>query len=118
MSLSLPVQLLNRLSENLADMFTHIFTAESVIARVQQTISSNEKSLMTINIAKIDVSESLLEIILMSGKCLNRVFSESTPKKIADYANRLTSKMSMDTDIISLKRLLGEYMFEQKKYPF
>jgi len=89
-----------------------------VIARVQQTISSNEKSLMTINIAKIDVSESLLEIILMSGKCLNRIFSESTPKNIADYANRLTSKMSLDTDIISLKRLLGEYMFEQKEYPF
>ena len=107
-----------QLSENLADMFTHIFTAESVIARVQQTISSNEKSLMTINIAKIDVSESLLEIILMNGKCLNRIFSESTPKKIADYANKLTSKMSMDTDIISLKRLLGEYMFEQKEYPF
>ena len=107
-----------QLSETLADMFTHIFTAESVIARVQQTISSNEKSLMTINIAKIDVSESLLEIILMSGKCLNRVFSESTPKYIADYANRLTSKMSLDTDIISLKRLLGEYMFEQKEYPF
>ena len=107
-----------QLSETLADMFTHIFTAESVIARVQQTISSNEKSLMTINIAKIDVSESLLEIILMSGKCLNRVFSESTPKYIAVYANRLTSKMSLDTDIISLKRLLGEYMFEQKEYPF
>jgi len=107
-----------QLSETLADMFTHIFTAESVIARVQQTISSNEKSLMTINIAKIDVSESLLEIILMSGKCLNRIFSESTPKNIADYANRLTSKMSLDTDIISLKRLLGEYMFEQKEYPF
>ena len=49
---------------------------------------------------------------------LKQGFSESTPKKIADYANRLTSKMSMDTDIISLKRLLGEYMFEQKKYPF
>ena len=107
-----------QLSETLADMFTHIFTAESVIARVQQTTSSNEKSLMTINIAKIDVSESLLEIILMSGKCLNRVFSESTPKNITDYANRLTSKMSLDTDIISLKRLLGEYMFEQKEYPF
>jgi thioredoxin-related protein len=107
-----------QLSETLANMFTHIFTAESVIARVQQTISSNEKSLMTINIAKIDVSESLLEIILMSGKCLNRIFSESTPKNIAGYANRLTSKMSLDTDIISLKRLLGEYMFEQKEYPF
>ena len=107
-----------QLSETLADMFTHLFTTESVIARVQQTISQNKKSLMTLNIAKIDVAESLLDIILMSGKCLNRIFTEDTPKNIVVSVNKLTSKMTLDTDIIRLKQLLGEYMFQQKKYPF
>ena len=31
-----------QLSETLADMFTHLFTAESLIARVQQTMSQRE----------------------------------------------------------------------------
>jgi hypothetical protein len=107
-----------QLSENLANMFTHLFTAESVIARVQQTLSQNEKSLMTLNIAKINVAESLLDITLMSSKCLNRIFSEDTPKDITTSVNQLTTKMKLFTDTIKYKQDLGEYMFQQKDYPF
>ena len=73
---------------------------------------------MAMNIAKIDVAESLLDIILMSGKCLNRIFEENTPKDILNTVKKLSSKMTLNTDTIKLKKLLGEYMFEQKKYPF
>tara|TARA_B100001564_G_scaffold345955_1_gene345209 strand:- start:598 stop:1302 length:705 start_codon:yes stop_codon:yes gene_type:complete len=107
-----------QLSETLADMFTHLFTAESLIARVQQVISPKRNSGMAMNIAKIDVAESLLDIILMSGKCLNRIFEENTPKDILNTVKKLSSKMTLNTDTIKLKKLLGEYMFEQKKYPF
>ena len=31
---------------------------------------------------------------------------------------KLTLKMTLNTDTIMLKKLLGEYVFEQKKYPF
>ena len=107
-----------QLSETLADMFTHLFTAESLIARVQQTMSSERTSVMAMNIAKIDVAESFLDIILMSGKCLNRIFEEKTPGYISDTVKILSSKMTLNTDTIMLKKTLGEYMFEQKKYPF
>ena len=107
-----------QLSETLADMFTHLFTAESLIARVQQTMSSEINSVMAMNIAKIDVAESFLDIILMSGKCLNRIFEEKTPVHISDTVKKLTLKMTLNTDTIMLKKLLGEYVFEQKKYPF
>ena len=107
-----------QLGEALADMFTHLFTAESLIARVQQTTSSEKNSTMALNIVKIDLAESLLEIISLSGKCLNRIFEENTPQNILDKVEKLTSKMTMNTDTIILKKLLGEYMFEQKKYPF
>ena len=73
---------------------------------------------MAMNIAKIDLAESLLDIISLSGKCLNRIFEENTPQNILDKVEKLTSKMTMNTDTIMLKKLLGEYMFEQKKYPF
>ena len=45
-------------------MFTHLFTAESLIARVQQTMSSEQNSTMAMNIAKIDIAESFLDMIL------------------------------------------------------
>ena len=107
-----------QLSETLADMFTHLFTAESLIARVQQTISPEQNSTMAMSIAKIDVAESFLDMILLSTKCLNRIFDEKTPKHIYDTVKKLTSKMKLRTDTIMLKKLLGAYMFEQKKYPF
>ena len=107
-----------QLSETLADMFTHLFTAESLISRVQQTMSSERNSAMAMNIAKIDVAESFLDMILLSTKCLNRIFDEKTPKRIYDTVKKLTSKMKLRTDTIMLKKLLGAYMFEQKKYPF
>ena len=107
-----------QLSETLADMFTHLFTAESLIARVQQTMSLEKNSAMAMNIAKIDVAESFLDIILMSGKCLNRIFEEKIPGHISDTVKKLSSNMTLNTDTLMLKKLLGEYMFEQKKYPF
>ena len=73
---------------------------------------------MANNIAKIDVAESFLDIIIMSGKCFNRIFKEKTPGHISDKVKKLTSKMMLKTDTIMLKKLLGEYIFEQKKYPF
>ena len=107
-----------QLSETLADMFTHVFTAESLIARVQQTKSSKPNSTMSMNIAKIDIAESLLDMILLSTKCLNRILDEKTPKDITDTVQKLISKMKLSTDTIMLKKQLGEYMFEQKQYPF
>ena len=107
-----------QLSETLADMFTHLFTAESLIARVQQAISAEQNSTMSMNIAKIDIAESFLDMILLSTKCLNRIFVEKTPKNISDVVKKLTFKMKLSTDTIMLKKLLGEYIFEQKKYPF
>ena len=107
-----------QLSETLADMFTHLFTAESLIARVQQTISPEQNSTMAMNIAKIDIAESFLDMMLLSTKCLNRIFDEQTPKHISDTVKKLTFKMKLNTDTIMLKKLLGEYMFEQKEYPF
>ena len=82
------------------------------------TMSSKKNSAMAMNIAKIDVAESFLDIILMSEKCLNRIFEEKTPGHISDTVKKLSSKMTLNTDTLMLKKLLGEYMFEQKKYPF
>ena len=107
-----------QLSEAFADIFTHIYTSESVICRVQQTMSSNGTSNMPMNIAKIDVAESLLEISSLSTKCINRIFSEDVPTSIMGPVIKLHDIINLDTDTISLKTALGQYMIEKRDYPF
>lgn len=107
-----------QLSEAFADIFTHIYTSESVICRVQQTLSSNGTSNMPVNIAKINVAESLLEVRSLSAKCLNRIFSENVPTSTMRSVTKLHDIINLDTDTISLKKDLGEFMIDRKDYPF
>ena len=107
-----------QLSEAFADIFTHIYTSESVICRVQQTLSSNGTSNMPVNIAKINVAESLLEVRSLSAKCLNRIFSENVPTSTMRSVTKLHDIINLDTDTISVKKDLGEFMRVRKGYPF
>ena len=107
-----------QLGEALADIFTLIFTAGSVISRVQQTLSSNGTSNMSLIIAKINTAESLLEIKLLTSICLNRIFKETIPSGINTSIQSLKTMMTLNTDTISLKQTLADYMYEQKEYPF
>ena len=103
-----------QLSEALADMFTYLYTSESVIYRAQQTLTPT----MTTNIVRINVAESILEINTLAIKCLNRIFSGHIPTKILDTTGDLQKKMQLSTDTMDLKRLLAEYILEKKVYPF
>ena len=107
-----------QLGEALADIFTLIFTAGSVISRVQQTLSSNGTSNMSLIIAKINTAESLLEIKLVTSICLNRIFEGTIPSGINTSIQSLKTMMTLNTDTISLKQTLADYMYEQKEYPF
>ncbi len=107
-----------QLSEALADIFTHIFTAGSVISRVQQTLSSNGTSNMNLLIAKINTAKSLLEIKSLIRICLNRIFKETIPNEINNTAQALKEIMTLRTDTISLKQDLADFMYTKKHYPF
>ena len=107
-----------QLGEALADIFTLIFTAGSVISRVQQALSSNGTTNMSLFIAKINTAESLLEIKLLTSICLNRIFKGTIPSGINTSIQSLKTMMTLNTDTISLKQILADYMYEQKEYPF
>ena len=107
-----------QLSESLANMFTHIFTSESVICRVQQINPSKGTANMPHNIARIDVAESMLDMNMLASKCLNRIFSGSLPPRVSSNVQQLQGIMQLDTDIMSLKRPLAEYMLDKRDYPF
>ena len=107
-----------QLSEAIADILTNLFTTESVICRAQQNISSSTSSKMACDIAKINVSNCLLSIKVLSSQCLNRVFSGSIPSKILSKVSHFQNIMKLETDTISLKKAIGNYVIEKKDYPF
>ena len=70
------------------------------------------------HIARIHVTESLLDLSKFAFKCLNRIFSSNIPAEILTNVNSLQGKMQLSTDTIGLKRELAEYVLAKKEYPF
>jgi len=107
-----------QLAEGLADIFTEIYTMESVIVRVSQIKSSNGVANMSRIIAQIYVVESLLNIKSLSQVSLNKIFNGFIPEDKLDTIKKLQNRMTLETDIISLKKDLADFMYTQKEYPF
>jgi len=107
-----------QLSETLANIFTNIYVSESVIYRIQYSKSDTEALKQSNTIAKIYVTESLLEIKSMIPKCINHIFKELIPKNVDNIICQLEKKISLKTNTISMKSKLAEFMFTQKQYPF
>ena len=106
-----------QLSEALSNMFTLLYTTESVICRAKQ-ISPSTKSNFMADIARVHVAESLLDLSKFAFKCLNRIFPSNIPSEILTNVNALQGKIQLSTDTISLKRELADYVLAEKKYPF
>ena len=102
----------------ITDIFTLIFTSESVVSRVQQEQSPNSNTSIATDIALIHVSESMLDIIKLSTKSLNYIFAGSTPKNILESVKKLKDILTLNTDTITKKRSLGNFMLDQQDYPF
>jgi len=107
-----------QLSEKFADIFTEIFTIESTICRVRQTFKSDSISQMTLIIAKVGTSESLTKIENLIDLCLNKVCSGNIPEHINKRVIQLKKSMKINSDIISLKQDLGNFLIKQSQYPF
>jgi len=107
-----------QLGESLADIFTYIYTAGSVVSRSKTAVENNGKSDIPITIARIFCADALLNIILLVNRCLNKIFNESIPDRISVPAKQLEEHMTLETDTISLKQELAEYMYAQRSYPF
>ena len=91
---------------------------ESVICRVTQTQSNNGTSNMSSVIARIYSAESLLKIKTLSKICLNKIFKEIIPDEHLKTIQLLENKLILNSDIISLKQELADFIYTKKEYPF
>ena len=77
-----------------------------------------KKSNFMAHVARIHVTESLLDLSKFAFKCLNRIFPSNIPAEILTNVNSLQGKMRLSTDTIGLKGELAEYVLAKKEYPF
>ena len=107
-----------QLSESLADIFTNIYVAESVLLRVRKSILINNKHQICITFGKVLIEELFQEIKSLTPKCINRIFGSSRTDKVRNSVNYLKNLITLDQDIISLKNKIADFMYKQKRYPF
>ena len=107
-----------QLTEILADIFTEIYTAESTIARVQQTKESNALDQTSVSVAKVYSAEVCLKLLNFALTGLNGIYRAHLPESIIDHLRKFQINLLLPTDIIGLKRTVAEKAYAMKDYPF
>ena len=107
-----------QLTEILADIFTEIYTAESTIARVQQTKESNALDQTSVSVAKVYSAEVCLKLLNFALTGLNGIYRAHLPESIIDHLRKFQINLLLPTNIIGLKRTVAEKAYAMKDYPF
>ena len=107
-----------QLTEILANMFIEIYTAESTIARVQQTKESNALDQTSVSVAKVYSAEVCLKLLNFALTGLNGIYRAHLPESIIDHLRKFQINLLLPTDIIGLKRTIAEKAYVKKDYPF
>ena len=107
-----------QLTEILADIFTEIYTAESTIARVQQTKETNALDQTSVSVAKVYSAEVCLKLLNFALTGLNGIYRAHLPESIIDHLRKFQINLLLPTDVIGLKRTVAEKAYAMKDYPF
>jgi alkylation response protein AidB-like acyl-CoA dehydrogenase len=107
-----------QLTEILANMFIEIYTAESTIARVQQTKESNALDQTSVSVAKVYSAEVCLKLLNFALTGLNGIYRAHLPESIIDHLRKFQINLLLPTDVIGLKRTVAEKAYAMKDYPF
>ncbi len=107
-----------QLTEILANMFTDIYTTESVLSRVSHLLKNGDATSTILYIARVQTAESSIRLLNMVLTGFNGIYHGDLPESIIDYLRSFQGRMLPRTDIIGLKRHISEAVYQQKAYPF
>ncbi|NQV37072.1 MAG: acyl-CoA dehydrogenase family protein [Candidatus Marinimicrobia bacterium] len=107
-----------QLTEILANMFTDIYTSESVLARVNHLLRKGESDSTILAIAKVQTAESSIRLLNTALTGFNGIYHGHLPESIIDFLRSFQARMLPRTDIIGLKRHISEAVYHQKAYPY
>ncbi|MBC8215720.1 MAG: acyl-CoA dehydrogenase family protein [Candidatus Marinimicrobia bacterium] len=107
-----------QLTEILADIFTDLYTAESVVVRAQQASKSGISEKTIENIAKVYTAEMIIRLLNKALTGLNGIYKGHLSENIIDHLRKFQARMLLKTDIIGLKRDIAEHAYLRKTYSY
>ncbi len=107
-----------QLTEILANILIDIYTAESTIARVKQSIESGNKDRIPLYIAKVFTAEASIRLLNMALTGMNGIYKGCLKNTIIDNLKNFQVRMLPKIDIIEMKRLIAEHIYSKQSYPF
>ncbi len=107
-----------QLTEILADIFTDIYTAESVVKRVQVGMEAGTVDDSTVKIAKVYSAEMVIRLLNKALAGLNGIYKGHMSENMIDHLRKFQARLLLHTDIIGLKREIAEHAYLKKNYPY
>ncbi|MBC8174455.1 MAG: acyl-CoA dehydrogenase family protein [Candidatus Marinimicrobia bacterium] len=107
-----------QLTEELANMFIDLYTADSNISRVLQIIESTGYNPVLVDIAKIHSAEVSIRMMNLALTGLNGIYRGHLPHKVIDMLREFQKRMLPKVDIIGLKREIADFVYKKQQYPF
>ena len=105
--------------ENLADILIYCYVGDSTLTRVlQNTEYYNDTNQIVPELcAMVYTAENGVKVIENANKIFNRIFDGDIPVELVNKLKVLNKRLSLKTDTIGLKKIIGERVVEAGGYP-
>ena len=105
--------------ENLANILIYSYVADSTLSRVMQNkdFYTTKNQIVPELCAKVYTAEQGIRVIEYSNKILNNIYNGNIPDDLNAKLGVLNKKLSLSTDTIGLKKIIGEKVVEAGGYP-
>ena len=105
--------------ENLANILIYSYVADSTLSRVMQNkdFYKTKNQIVPELCAKVYTAEQGIRVIEYANKILNNIYNGNIPDDLNAKLGVLNKKLSLSTDTIGLKKIIGEKVVEAGGYP-
>ena len=105
--------------ENLANILIYSYVADSTLSRVMQNkdFYATKNQIVPELCAKVYTAEQGIRVIEYANKILNNIYNGNIPGDLNAKLGVLNKKLSLSTDTIGLKKIIGEKVVEAGGYP-
>ena len=105
--------------ENLANILIYCYVADSTLSRVMQhkDFYESKNQIVPEMCAKVYTAEQGIRIMEYAYKILNNIYNSDIPADLNAKLDVLKERLSLSTDTIGLKKIIGEKVIESGGYP-
>ena len=105
--------------ENLANILIYCYVSDSTVSRVIQNkdFYDSKGEVVPELCAKVYTAEQGIRVMEYANKIFNSIFDSEIPADIEQKLDVLKKRLSLKTDTIGLKKIIGEKVVEAGGYP-